>query len=136
MWGLLWRVIIDFPVISYVILQVIQAFVFYTGFWKIVFGNSLLVCLSQERLEAKEKGESTKDDGPRLSHKELETAEKVSKYNVSSVKSSCFSTHILQYGTNIHITGKKFEIVLVSVFLLLLFDQKYSKIIYFGVAHY
>lgn len=49
-----------------------------------MFGNFSLVCLSQERLEAKEKGESAKDEAPRLSQKELEMAEKVSKYNVSS----------------------------------------------------
>lgn len=36
----------------------------------------------KERQEAKERGETAKDDGPRLSKKDLEMAEKVSKYNV------------------------------------------------------
>lgn len=37
----------------------------------------------KERQEAKQRGETAKDDGPRLSKKDLEMAEKVSKYNVS-----------------------------------------------------
>lgn len=81
------RVIIDFPVTS-----AGNTSFFYTGFLeKRHFRDCLEIpfCLSfQERLEAKEKGESVKDDGPHLSQKELEMAEKVSKYNVSSVKSS------------------------------------------------
>lgn len=48
---------------------------------------------ARERQEAKEKGESTKDDGPRLSQKELEMAEKVSKYNESKRGESLISLH-------------------------------------------
>ncbi|XP_016402038.1 GPALPP motifs-containing protein 1-like isoform X3 [Sinocyclocheilus rhinocerous] len=48
---------------------------------------------ARERLEAKEKGESAKDDGPCLSHKELEMAEKVSKYNESKRGESLISMH-------------------------------------------
>lgn len=48
---------------------------------------------TRERLEAKEKGESAKDDGPRLSQKELETAGKVSKYNESKRGESLISLH-------------------------------------------
>lgn len=48
---------------------------------------------ARERLEAKEKGEAAKDDGPRLSQKELETAEKVSKYNESKRGESLISMH-------------------------------------------
>ncbi|XP_051560373.1 GPALPP motifs-containing protein 1-like isoform X1 [Myxocyprinus asiaticus] len=48
---------------------------------------------ARERLEAKEKGESAKDDGPRLSRKELEMAEKVSKYNESKRGESLISMH-------------------------------------------
>lgn len=48
---------------------------------------------ARERLEAKEKGESAKDDGPRLSQKELEMAEKVSKYNESKRGESLISMH-------------------------------------------
>ncbi|KAF4118643.1 GPALPP motifs-containing protein 1 isoform X3 [Onychostoma macrolepis] len=47
----------------------------------------------RERQEAKEKGEVAKDDGPRLSQKELETAEKVSKYNESKRGESLISMH-------------------------------------------
>ncbi|XP_043088644.1 GPALPP motifs-containing protein 1 isoform X2 [Puntigrus tetrazona] len=48
---------------------------------------------ARERLEAKEKGESAKDDGPRLSQKELDMAEKVSKYNESKRGESLISMH-------------------------------------------
>lgn len=37
----------------------------------------------KERQEARERGEAAQDDGPRLCRKDLEMAEKVSKYNVS-----------------------------------------------------
>ncbi|XP_051983621.1 GPALPP motifs-containing protein 1-like [Xyrauchen texanus] len=47
----------------------------------------------RERLEAKEKGESPKDDAPRPSQKELEMAEKVSKYNESKRGESLISMH-------------------------------------------
>lgn len=39
----------------------------------------------QERLEKKDKGEVERDDVPQLTQKDLEMAEKVSKYNVSCV---------------------------------------------------
>lgn len=42
----------------------------------------------QERLEGKKKGEVEKDDAPQLSHKDLEMAAKVSKYNVSGITPS------------------------------------------------
>uniref|UniRef100_A0A9J8B1D9 GPALPP motifs-containing protein 1 n=2 Tax=Cyprinus carpio TaxID=7962 RepID=A0A9J8B1D9_CYPCA len=48
---------------------------------------------ARERLEAKEKGESVKDDGPPLSQKELEMAEKVSKFNESKRGESLISMH-------------------------------------------
>ncbi|XP_056127811.1 GPALPP motifs-containing protein 1 isoform X3 [Rhinichthys klamathensis goyatoka] len=48
---------------------------------------------ARERQEAKEKGESAKDDGPRLPQKELEMAEKVSKYNESKRGESLISLH-------------------------------------------
>ncbi|XP_067297494.1 GPALPP motifs-containing protein 1 isoform X2 [Pseudorasbora parva] len=48
---------------------------------------------ARERQEAKEKGESAKDDVPRLSKKELEMAEKVSKYNESKRGESLISLH-------------------------------------------
>ncbi|XP_018971961.1 GPALPP motifs-containing protein 1-like isoform X1 [Cyprinus carpio] len=48
---------------------------------------------ARERLEAKEKGESAKDDGPCLPQKELEMAEKVSKYNESKRGESLISIH-------------------------------------------
>ncbi|XP_050976644.1 GPALPP motifs-containing protein 1 isoform X3 [Labeo rohita] len=48
---------------------------------------------ARERLEAKEKGESARDDGPRLSQKELEMAEKVSKYNETKRGESLISMH-------------------------------------------
>lgn len=48
---------------------------------------------ARERQEAKEKGESAKDDGPRLPPKELEMAEKVSKYNESKRGESLISLH-------------------------------------------
>uniref|UniRef100_A0A8C2D355 GPALPP motifs-containing protein 1 n=1 Tax=Cyprinus carpio TaxID=7962 RepID=A0A8C2D355_CYPCA len=48
---------------------------------------------ARERLEAKEKGESVKDDGPHLSQKELEMAEKVSKFNESKRGESLISMH-------------------------------------------
>ncbi|KAK9981124.1 hypothetical protein ABG768_000689 [Culter alburnus] len=48
---------------------------------------------ARERLEAKEKGETTKDDGPRLSQIELEMAEKVSKYNETKRGESLISQH-------------------------------------------
>ncbi|XP_056628505.1 GPALPP motifs-containing protein 1 isoform X1 [Triplophysa dalaica] len=48
---------------------------------------------ARERLEAKEKGESTKDETPRLSQKELEMAEKVSKYNESKRGESLINMH-------------------------------------------
>uniref|UniRef100_A0A8C1WRJ2 GPALPP motifs-containing protein 1 n=1 Tax=Cyprinus carpio TaxID=7962 RepID=A0A8C1WRJ2_CYPCA len=48
---------------------------------------------ARERLEAKEKGESVRDDGPHLSQKELEMAEKVSKFNESKRGESLISMH-------------------------------------------
>lgn len=48
---------------------------------------------ARERLEAKEKGESAKDDGPCLPQKEIEMAEKVSKYNESKRGESLISIH-------------------------------------------
>uniref|UniRef100_A0A672M462 GPALPP motifs-containing protein 1 n=1 Tax=Sinocyclocheilus grahami TaxID=75366 RepID=A0A672M462_SINGR len=48
---------------------------------------------ARERREAKEKGESAKDDGPHLPQKELEMAEKVSKYNESKRGESLISIH-------------------------------------------
>ncbi|XP_077102936.1 GPALPP motifs-containing protein 1 isoform X2 [Siphateles boraxobius] len=48
---------------------------------------------ARERQEAKEKGESAKDDGPRLPQKELEMAEKVSRYNESKRGESLISLH-------------------------------------------
>ncbi|XP_051558924.1 GPALPP motifs-containing protein 1-like isoform X2 [Myxocyprinus asiaticus] len=48
---------------------------------------------ARERLEAKEKGESAKDDAPCPSQKELEMAEKVSKYNESKRGESLISMH-------------------------------------------
>ncbi|KAK7166158.1 hypothetical protein R3I93_006054 [Phoxinus phoxinus] len=48
---------------------------------------------AKERQEAKEKGESAKDDGPRLPQKELDMAEKVSKYNESKRGESLISLH-------------------------------------------
>lgn len=39
----------------------------------------------QERLEKKDKGEVERDDVPQLTQKDLDMAEKVSKYNVSHV---------------------------------------------------
>ncbi|XP_016430677.1 GPALPP motifs-containing protein 1-like isoform X2 [Sinocyclocheilus rhinocerous] len=48
---------------------------------------------ARERLEAKEKGESAKDDGPHLPQKELDMAEKVSIYNESKRGESLISMH-------------------------------------------
>ncbi|XP_065151833.1 GPALPP motifs-containing protein 1 isoform X1 [Paramisgurnus dabryanus] len=48
---------------------------------------------ARERQEAKEKGETVKDEGPHLSQKELEMAEKVSKYNESKRGESLISMH-------------------------------------------
>ncbi|XP_017312964.1 GPALPP motifs-containing protein 1 [Ictalurus punctatus] len=49
---------------------------------------------ARERQEAKERGETAKDDdGPRLSKKDLEMAEKVSKYNESKRAESLLSIH-------------------------------------------
>ncbi|NP_001003473.1 GPALPP motifs-containing protein 1 [Danio rerio] len=48
---------------------------------------------ARERQEAKEKGESAKDDVPRLSQKELEMADKISKYNESKRGESLISLH-------------------------------------------
>lgn len=48
---------------------------------------------ARERLEAKEKGESAKDDVPRLSQKELDMAEKISQYNESKRGESLISMH-------------------------------------------
>ncbi|XP_026787420.2 GPALPP motifs-containing protein 1 [Pangasianodon hypophthalmus] len=48
---------------------------------------------ARERQEAKERGETVKDDGPRLSKKDLEMAEKVSKYNESKRGESLLSMH-------------------------------------------
>ncbi|GAA6091380.1 GPALPP motifs-containing protein 1 [Tachysurus ichikawai] len=48
---------------------------------------------ARERQEAKERGETSKDDGPRLSKKDLEMAEKVSKYNDSKRGESLLSIH-------------------------------------------
>lgn len=39
----------------------------------------------QERLEKKDKGEVERDDVPQVTQKDLDMAEKVSKYNVSRV---------------------------------------------------
>ncbi|XP_036951478.1 GPALPP motifs-containing protein 1 [Acanthopagrus latus] len=47
----------------------------------------------RERLEGKKKGEVEKDDGPRLSRKELEMAEKVSKYNETKRAESLMTLH-------------------------------------------
>uniref|UniRef100_A0A4W4FS30 GPALPP motifs-containing protein 1 n=1 Tax=Electrophorus electricus TaxID=8005 RepID=A0A4W4FS30_ELEEL len=48
---------------------------------------------ARERQEAKERGEPAKADGPRLSRKDLEMAEKVSKYNDSKRGESLMSIH-------------------------------------------
>lgn len=48
---------------------------------------------TRERLEAKKKGEAEKDDVPQLSQKDLEMAEKVSKYNESKRGESLISLH-------------------------------------------
>lgn len=45
----------------------------------------------QERLERKEKGEAEKDSAPQVPRKDLEMAEKVSKYNVSGSASLLLS---------------------------------------------
>ncbi|KAM8763364.1 GPALPP motifs-containing protein 1 [Acanthopagrus schlegelii] len=47
----------------------------------------------RERLEGKKKVEVEKDDGPRLSRKELEMAEKVSKYNETKRAESLMTLH-------------------------------------------
>ncbi|KAM9366226.1 GPALPP motifs-containing protein 1 [Symphorus nematophorus] len=47
----------------------------------------------RERLEGKKKGEAEKDDAPKLSRKDLEMAEKVSKYNESKRAESLMSLH-------------------------------------------
>ncbi|XP_076586830.1 GPALPP motifs-containing protein 1 [Chaetodon auriga] len=48
---------------------------------------------TRERLEGKKKGEVEKDDVPQLSQKDLEMAEKVSKYNESKRAESLISLH-------------------------------------------
>ncbi|KAG7315973.1 hypothetical protein KOW79_020839 [Hemibagrus wyckioides] len=48
---------------------------------------------ARERQEAKERGVTSKDDGPRLSKKDLDMAEKVSKYNESKRGESLLSMH-------------------------------------------
>ncbi|XP_060755007.1 GPALPP motifs-containing protein 1 [Neoarius graeffei] len=48
---------------------------------------------ARERQEAKARGETPKDDGPRLSKKDLEMAEKVSKYNEAKRGESLLSMH-------------------------------------------
>lgn len=48
---------------------------------------------TKERIEKKLKGEVEKDDGPQLSHKDVEMAEKVSKYNESKRSESLMSLH-------------------------------------------
>ncbi|XP_066517015.1 GPALPP motifs-containing protein 1 [Hoplias malabaricus] len=48
---------------------------------------------ARERQEAKEKGEPAKEDGPPLSQKDLDMAEKVSKYNESKRGESLLSMH-------------------------------------------
>lgn len=48
---------------------------------------------TRERLEKKKKGEPEKDDVPQLSRKDLEMAEKVSKYNESKRAESLMSLH-------------------------------------------
>lgn len=48
---------------------------------------------ARERLERKKKGESEKDDVPQVSRKDLEMAEKVSKYNESKRAESLMSLH-------------------------------------------
>ncbi|XP_062865828.1 GPALPP motifs-containing protein 1 isoform X2 [Trichomycterus rosablanca] len=48
---------------------------------------------AMERKEAKERGETTRDDGPHLSKKELEMADTVSKYNESKRGESLMSMH-------------------------------------------
>lgn len=48
---------------------------------------------TREHLEAKEKGEAEKDDAPQLSQKEMEMADKVSKYNESKRAESLMSLH-------------------------------------------
>ncbi|TSK18002.1 GPALPP motifs-containing protein 1 [Bagarius yarrelli] len=47
----------------------------------------------EERQEAKERGETSKEDGPRLPKKDLEMAEKVSEYNKSKRGESLISMH-------------------------------------------
>lgn len=47
----------------------------------------------RERLEGKKKGEAEKDDAPQLSQKDLEMAQKVSKYNDSKRAESLMSLH-------------------------------------------
>ncbi|XP_044061345.1 GPALPP motifs-containing protein 1 [Siniperca chuatsi] len=47
----------------------------------------------RERLEGKKKGEAEKDDVPQVSRKDLEMAEKVSKYNESKRAESLISLH-------------------------------------------
>lgn len=48
---------------------------------------------ARERLEGKNKGEKEKDDTPQLSRKDIEMAEKVSKYNESKRAESLMSLH-------------------------------------------
>ncbi|XP_022624032.1 GPALPP motifs-containing protein 1 [Seriola dumerili] len=48
---------------------------------------------ARERLEGKKRGESEKDSVPHVSHKDLEMAEKVSKYNESKRGESLISLH-------------------------------------------
>ncbi|XP_072236908.1 GPALPP motifs-containing protein 1 [Leuresthes tenuis] len=48
---------------------------------------------ARERLEGKKKGEAEKDDVPQVSRKELEIAEKVSKYNESKRAESLMTLH-------------------------------------------
>uniref|UniRef100_A0A3P8QUD6 GPALPP motifs-containing protein 1 n=1 Tax=Astatotilapia calliptera TaxID=8154 RepID=A0A3P8QUD6_ASTCA len=48
---------------------------------------------ARERLEGKKKGEAEKDSVPHVSHKDLEMAEKVSKYNDSKRAESLMSLH-------------------------------------------
>ncbi|XP_051235268.1 GPALPP motifs-containing protein 1 [Dicentrarchus labrax] len=48
---------------------------------------------TRERLEGKKKGEEEKDDVPQLSHKDLEMAEKVSKYNETKRAESLMTLH-------------------------------------------
>lgn len=51
----------------------------------------------QERLEGKEKGEAEKDSAPQVPRKDLEMAEKVSKYNVSGLASLLLSPKCLHF---------------------------------------